>query len=81
MTLTGHFENGAIVFDQPVIVPDGAKVRVEVTSEAASPSKDVSSSDNVQGAHRFQSIIGLAKDLPPDASERIDEVLYGVEQL
>jgi hypothetical protein len=33
MTLTGHVENGLVVFDQPVSFPNGTPVRVEVVDE------------------------------------------------
>ncbi len=45
MAYTGHVENGTIVLDEPVALPDGAAVRVELairTAGAAPPaSKDI----------------------------------------
>jgi len=33
MSLTGHVENGMVVFDQPVSLPNGTPVRVELVHE------------------------------------------------
>jgi len=30
MVLTGHVKNGAVIFDQPVVLPEGLRVCVEV---------------------------------------------------
>ena len=30
MVYRGHVENGVVVLDEPVLLPDGAKVRVEL---------------------------------------------------
>ncbi len=35
MTLTGHVENGTVVLDQPVSLPNGTPVRVEVVDDRA----------------------------------------------
>lgn len=34
MQYAGHVENGSIVLDEPAILKDGARVRVEIVSEA-----------------------------------------------
>jgi hypothetical protein len=38
MSLAGHVENGMVVFDQPVSLPNGTPVRVEVVDERAARS-------------------------------------------
>ncbi len=35
MSLEGHIENGRVVFDEPVSLPNGTPVRVEVVQGAA----------------------------------------------
>ena len=34
MSFHGHIENGVVVFDEPLTVPDGTPVRVEVIAAA-----------------------------------------------
>ena len=45
MTYMGHVENGAIVLDEPVALPDGAIVKVDLavqaTGAARSSSRDI----------------------------------------
>ena len=39
MTYRGHVENGAVVFDEAVVLPEGTTVRVDVLDDAKSPRK------------------------------------------
>lgn len=72
MSFDGHIENGVAVFDQPVSLPDGLRVRIELVPE---------SPPNEQGrktlAERFKSIIGAVDDLPADMAENHDKYLHG----
>jgi hypothetical protein len=70
----GHVENGAIVLDDPVALPDGAAVRIELAAE--SPQADEDSGPSF--TERFASVIGKARSLPQDAAENHDHYLYGV---
>jgi hypothetical protein len=73
MTLNGYIENGHVVFDGPLNLPEGTKVTVVVN--VTDPGEN-----SVQVAtlyERMKPIIGIATHLPPDASTKIDEVLYG----
>jgi hypothetical protein len=77
MTLNGHIENGRVVLDAAPSLPDGTRVEVTVIS-TGSPTKspnDKKSSGTLYES--MKSIIGIATDLPPDASTKIDDVLYG----
>jgi uncharacterized lipoprotein YbaY len=67
MTYRGHVEKGAVVLDDPVALPDGAAVRVEL----AEPSKERSLAD------RLRDVIGIAKGLPADLAENHDHYLHG----
>ncbi len=70
MLLEGHVENGQIVIDEPAMLPEGAKVRVELMSpkpETAIPTV----------YDRLKSIVGIADGLPEDAAHNHDHYLYG----
>jgi hypothetical protein len=58
MSFEGHIQNGVVVFDEPVTVPEGTAVRVEVI---APPRKTL--------AERFKNIIGVGVDLPEDLAK------------
>jgi hypothetical protein len=65
MSLEGHIENGVVVFDLPVSLPNGTPVRVEVVA----PGKTL--------AERFQGVIGAGVDLPEDMAKNHDHYLHG----
>ncbi len=74
MTVSGHVQNGVVVLDSPTNLPDGTSVRVEI------PETEVTSAVEVQRKtlyERFESFIGTAPELPPDASVNHDHYLYG----
>ena len=67
MVYRGRVQNGQVVLDPPQQLPEGVEVAVEVieTEVAAVPSTSP-----------LMRYAGQAKDLPEDASETIDRVLY-----
>jgi hypothetical protein len=67
MTLQGHVKNGTIVFDPPVVLPEGAAVQVEVVT--APPRRTL--------AERLKNVVGIASDLPPDMADQHDHYLHG----
>jgi hypothetical protein len=68
MTYTGRVKNGVIVLDDPSTAPpEGTPVRVELVADK--PAATLS--------ERFRDLIGKAEGMPPDASSRIDDRLYG----
>jgi hypothetical protein len=69
MVYHAHIENGTVIFDSPENPPEGAKLEVHVVSP---PPTDVSKQEPP-----WFKYFGAIKDLPADASQRIDEVLYG----
>lgn len=74
MTVSGHVQNGVVVLDSPTNLPDGTSVRVKI------PETEVTSAVEVQRKtlyERFESFIGTAPELPPDASVNHDHYLYG----
>lgn len=73
MAYRGHVENGAIVLDEPVALPDGAAVRIEFAVKA--PGLDDDSGPSF--TERFGEILGKARSMPEDAAENHDHYLYG----
>jgi hypothetical protein len=71
MTFEGHIQNGVAVFDQPVSLPDGLKVRIEPIVEAATPD-----GSRKTLAERFKAFIGTVDDLPADMAKNHDKYLH-----
>jgi hypothetical protein len=66
MSIDGHVQNGVVVLDQPVTVPDGTPVRVEVLGPIRKTL-----------AERFHDVIGAGVDLPDDLAQNHDHYLHG----
>lgn len=66
MSFEGHIENGVVVFDEPITVPAGTLVRVEVI---AATRKTL--------VKRFENVIGAGVDLPEDLAKNHDHYLHG----
>lgn len=73
MMYHGHIEKGHVVLDAAPVLADGTPVVVTIVEKPAEP-KDREIPTLYE---RMKPIIGIAKHLPPDASTKIDEVLYG----
>ena len=73
MTLHGHIQNGAIVLDEQIPLPEGAAVQVQIiTSQpVAGPETEIPTL-----AERLKDFIGIL-ELPEDAAENHDHYLYG----
>jgi hypothetical protein len=72
MSFEGHIHNGVAIFDEPVSLPDGMKVRiVPVIDPARIPAERKSL------AERYKDVIGSADDLPSDMAEKHDQYLHG----
>ncbi len=74
MVYQGHVENGQIRLEDSVVLPEGAKVRVEVLAPATGRRPEAG---GLSLYERLKPVIGAAKDLPPDASVNVDHYLYG----
>lgn len=72
MECLGHVLNGKIVFDPPVLLPEGAKVRVVVDSPV-SPRNDEKSTL----FDRLQHLDGVVPDLPSDFAAQHDHYIHG----
>jgi hypothetical protein len=71
MTWKGHVKNGAIVLDEPVRLPDGITVRIEVDEKKSTTEENALPSL----AESLASVIGKAENLPADWSENHDRYL------
>ena len=67
MTVKGHVRDGVIVLDDPIELPDGAAVCVELPP----------SSRPLTWAERFKDVIGTVDDLPTDMAKNHDHYLHG----
>ena len=87
MTYRGKVKDGVIVLHPGMQLPEGTDVEVSIAKNGAtlpesvapkvSSSKDTAAEQPRSLYERMKPIIGIAKHLPPDASERIDDYLYG----
>ena len=83
MTFRGRVQNGVVVPEAGAVLPEGAEVRIDVAIQPNSPGEvDSSPKDSTAPplpsmVERYQNIIGVIHDLPEDASERVDDLLYG----
>ena len=74
MTYRGHIENGAVVLDEAVALPDGAKVEVAVLGSAQTPSDDGPIPTLYE---RLKPVIGIAEGLPADFAAHHDHYAHG----
>lgn len=78
MTLVGQVHNGAIVFDPPVALPEGATVQVQIVAPQANSDEVVAATGEIPTLlERMQEFVGKFEGLPPDASVNHDHYLYG----
>ena len=71
MVLPGYVRNGVIVLNDPIPLPDGTAVQVQVVV----PSQATASGRSLYDV--LQPLVGQAPDLPPDAAQNVDHYLYG----
>ena len=79
MTYQGHVENGAVVLDTPVALPEGAKVEVAVLGmKDASPARKPIWEIAVELANSIPE--EDVKKMPTDGSINHDHYLYGTRK-
>jgi len=74
MTLNGHIENGHVVLDTPVHLPNGTKVTVSLQSES---NQSESTTELPSLYDRLKSVAGKAEGLPADLAINHDHYLHG----
>jgi hypothetical protein len=72
MTFYGRVQDGRVILDEAVNLPDGTKVTIAPLNSLSEEERTTTTM-----YERWKPIVGIAKHLPPDASTKIDEVLYG----
>lgn len=72
MTYQGHVENGTVVLDTPVNLPEGIRVSIAVVE----PHEDVEKSMS-HSRKKIMEFAGKFTGLPADASVNLDHYLYG----
>ena len=79
MTVHGHIENGQIILDQEIPLPEGMKVRVEfVGNKPPEESAEEPSSGELPSLYeRMKPFVGSVKGLPPDFAINHDHYLHG----
>lgn len=77
MSLEGHIENGVVVFNEPVSLPDGTPVRVEVVPAVSHEGQGMAERTG-HFLNHYKDVIGTVTDLPADAALNHDHYLYGL---
>ena len=72
MSYRGHVENGVVILDELVTLPEGAPVQVDLVGSA-----NRAEETGTTLYERLKSVIGTAQGLPPDAAMNVDHYLYG----
>ena len=75
MVYSGHIKNGVVVFDQPVVLPEGLEVCIEIPEKTASQPLD---EEHISSpSEPLLKYAGQAVGLPEDSSLNHDHYLYG----
>jgi hypothetical protein len=79
MTVEGHIENGQIVLNQEIRLPEGMKVRVEfVAIEPPEEAIKNAVSDELPSLYeRMKPFVGAVEGLPSDYAINHDHYLHG----
>lgn len=76
MTYRGRIENGKVVIDEPVDLPEGLAVSVRLLKGRPVRQKEPQPIPSLY--ERLKNVIGKAEGLPEDAARNIDHYLYGL---
>ena len=72
MSLEGRVQDGTVVFNQPLLLPEGTRVRVELL-----PAEKVKGGNRQSLLERLGDVVGAIDDLPEDLASEHDHYLYG----
>jgi hypothetical protein len=76
MIYRGHIQNGVVVFDGNVSLPDGTAVNIEPIPESQ-PQDNHADSSFVE---RLESVVGSIDDLPADFAAQHDHYIHGTQR-
>ena len=79
MTVEGHIENGRVVLDSQLPLPEGMRVRVEFLENGAEQPQNANESTAELPSlyERLKPFIGSVKGLPSDFAINRDHYLHG----
>lgn len=75
MTYRGHIENGVVVLDDPIELPDGSLVQCELTALDTPQSPTPNSNGGMYSD--LMEFAGSVEGTPSDGSRNHDPYLYG----
>ena len=75
MVYRGHVKDGVVVVDDPVVLPEGLHVRIEIPTEEPNPVTAGEASQTL--GQMLLKYAGKAVGLPSDAARNHDHYLYG----
>ena len=75
MTYRGHIENGVVVLDDLIDLPDGSRVQCELTALDTPRSPEPNSNSGMYSD--LMEFAGSVKGTPSDGSRNHDRYLYG----
>ena len=79
MTVRGKVKNGKVLLDDPKALPEGTEVEVRPLKKQKHATRARKTKESPRSlADRLRSVIGKARNLPPDASVNHDYYLYGL---
>lgn len=73
MEITGVVNNGTVVFDRPINIPDGTKVSIRVLKQA----ENAATSTPASLGKRLLKHAATVPGLPSDLAEQHDHYLHG----
>jgi len=82
MVVKGHVENGQVILDQDVSLPEGAQIELRVVAPKEDEGEDTQDEGEVAPEipsllERLKSVVGVAEGLPSDLAKNHDHYLYG----
>lgn len=77
MTLEGVVKNGTVVFDHPLNVPDGTRVKIVLPVDTLPEPRTSEEPPMSDLAKMLLKHAGTMTDLPEDAAAQHDHYLYG----
>lgn len=72
MTYRGHVRNGQIMLDEPIALPEGAELRIEVSTTPSTPNDEHETLKSLLLRHA-----GKGRDLPADLAANHDHYAHG----